>query len=125
MSNQTDLFFVTGDLIISYNGQTLRCPNATITRVPQFRPPVRQVDSFTSEELEEAIRLFDAIFAKYPGDRYKAFMNDHPKGGSFFLLPDGSVGFVDAPTLQPGVIVTATPRQIAKLHAPTATLHSK
>lgn len=105
---------MTGDLIITYEGQTIRCPNATITRLPELRPTVRQLDSFTDAEIEEANRLFDAIAKQYPPDRYRAFVNAHPMGGSFFLLPDGSVGFVAAPTFQSGVVVTFTPRNPQK-----------
>jgi hypothetical protein len=80
------------DAVISYRGQTIRCSNVSLTHLS---PSKDDYSHFTTEQIEEAISLGDAIIAKYEGKRFKAFMDQHPNGGRFYFAEDGSVGFED------------------------------
>jgi hypothetical protein len=105
---------MTGDLIISYNGQTTTLKNARIASL--FK---RDVSSFTAEELDEANRLGDEIIKKYLGDRFKAFNASHPNGGCFYFLPNGDLSFVEAAFPPYGGVYWSVTPKIAKLGSKT------
>jgi hypothetical protein len=96
---------MSADAIITYKDQTITLKNATVTQLPS-----RDESNMTPEELDEAKRLLDAIIEKYPGEAYRAFNRAHPAGGSFYFLPDGSLGFQNAPIRPRGVIATLSPK---------------
>lgn len=82
---------MTGDLTITFDGQTIVVPNAVVT----FGPAPQDLSRFTDEQLEECVRLFDAVIGKYPGEAYRAFNRAHPNGGQFFFMADGTLGFAE------------------------------
>lgn len=116
---------MTGEAIITYRGQTIRCQNVTIN-LPRLTPRLPQdFSGFTNEQMEEANRLLDAIIEKYKDEAFRAFNDAHPNGGRFFFLPDGSICFEDADPLQIPINTPAVKVQIARIHAPETVEPSK